>query len=606
VTVDAEHNVALRAARDRLIDLLSIGDTYPLTDLDVPGDQLKVAYGGTAKIVIRDAQVGVEYQLCNPKGKPLENVFSKEGSGATLTIESPKVTENVTYRIQAAKIPGDNEETAQAPRFLEQSAQVEVGIDTTLPVRILNPSPIDPDHAWIVAYNTSVDVQIEKTQEGVQYSLVLDGKDLSEPVRTGNLGAVVLPTGPREEDTLIQVRATKTFLASENRAPDSVLLDTKLNLGVMANSAAAVSADAAGVVDYLQAATIRIAATQASAKYLTYIRPVQDADFVRDAPADPTRVPADPARQPSAGKLDLQVKKPEPVLKGSVPQDWEPIADAAAGGSELIVRAAGLTEEVIVVVRAIKAHREDSDKPTDPVESSVWLNQAAVVRVRPNPALALRLRVPMAGNQSGESMQVYDGQPGVYYYFRPAPSGPEFPLPAYFHKRDALGTQNKGIGEDGIGIAVGIDFSIADDPPTPPADRARDKPATPRLPITPIPAGGSLKVRAVKAQTGVDVAMARDAQIPAVPAVRTEPDTVAHGASVTLVIPASDSADEYRVTLNGAPLGTALRGDGGDLTVTTDALTADALFEVQVRRVADTGLPVERVAQLVVKLKPDA
>ena len=36
--------------------LLGIGDTYPLTDLNVVADQLKVPYGGTAKIPIEDAQ----------------------------------------------------------------------------------------------------------------------------------------------------------------------------------------------------------------------------------------------------------------------------------------------------------------------------------------------------------------------------------------------------------------------------------------------------------------------------------------------------------------------------------------------------------------------
>src|SRR5882762_10159417 len=91
----------VRSARDRLIDLLGIGDSYPLTDLAVAADQLKVAFGTTAKIRIEDAQVNVSYQLYDPKGKPLGS--AREGDGSTLMIETPKVAEDVTYRIRATK-----------------------------------------------------------------------------------------------------------------------------------------------------------------------------------------------------------------------------------------------------------------------------------------------------------------------------------------------------------------------------------------------------------------------------------------------------------------------------------------------------------------------
>ena len=511
----AEPRTALRAARDRLVDVLGLGDTYPLTDLDVPAGQLKVAFGGIAKIRIVDAQIGVDYHLFHPKGVPLGDAYRKPGSGTELTIESPVVNEDVTYRILATKLPVDA--TRPAPRFLNLGAPVKVGIDTALPVKILNATPPDPAHPWIVAYDGSVDVQIDNTQEGVQYSLVLDEKDLSEPVRRGNLGAVVLSTGPRKEDTLIQVRATKTFLPSENRVPEKVLLGAKRYLGVMANPDAALSVDDAGVVNHLQDATIRVTATQASAKYLAYVRLVPDEDFVRDAPAGPTRVPA-------AGKPGLQVKKPEPVRTGSLPQDWKATADPATGGSELVVRAEKLTDDVVVVVRAIKQHIGDPSKPSEVVKSGVWLNQAAVALVRPNPAVPLHLRALLVGDKTGGTLQVYDGQPGVFYYFRVAPAGTEFPLPAYFHKRNAQDTQNKGIGEGGL--AIGIDFVITDDPPTPPADRAAEKPQPPRLSITPLPMGSSLKVRAVKAQTGIEVA-ASDVVI------SPEPAAVPSGGSAT-------------------------------------------------------------------------
>ena len=87
------HDVPVRSARDRLIDLLGIGDTYPLTDLNVVADQLKVPFGGSAKIPIESAQVNVTYELCDPKGQPLGSAFKGDGADATLVIETPRVSE---------------------------------------------------------------------------------------------------------------------------------------------------------------------------------------------------------------------------------------------------------------------------------------------------------------------------------------------------------------------------------------------------------------------------------------------------------------------------------------------------------------------------------
>src|SRR5215510_2018848 len=97
------HDIPVRSARDRLIDLLRIGDTYPLTDLNVVADQLKVPFGGTAKIPIENAQFNVTYELCDPKGQPLGDAFRGDGAGTTLVIETPRVTQNITYRVRTTK-----------------------------------------------------------------------------------------------------------------------------------------------------------------------------------------------------------------------------------------------------------------------------------------------------------------------------------------------------------------------------------------------------------------------------------------------------------------------------------------------------------------------
>ena len=135
--MDTPHNVPLRSARDRIIDLLEMGDTYPLTDLNVVADQLKVAFGGTAKIPIEHAQVNVVYQLCDPNGKPLGEAFDADGEGRTLVIETPRVEEDVTYRIRATKkSPLGSKLPAQTSRFLNEGAPVKVGIDTGLVIEM--------------------------------------------------------------------------------------------------------------------------------------------------------------------------------------------------------------------------------------------------------------------------------------------------------------------------------------------------------------------------------------------------------------------------------------------------------------------------------------
>lgn len=608
--MDIPHNVPVRNARDRVIDLLQIGDAYPLTDLNVVADQLKVSFGGAAKIPIEDAQAGVLYQLCDPKGKPLGDAFKAEGENALLKLETPSVQEDVTYRVMVTKKLTRADLPAQAaPRFLDERAPVKVGLDTRLVIEILDAPLLDaalaspqPSDARIVPYGRSVDVRVNKSQEGVKYSLMLDAADVvPEIAAMGDLGDIVLRTPPMTEDTVIQVRASKKFLQSENRADESSPLDAKLYLKVMANPAAAVSAELA-IVDYNQDAAIKVAGAQQSAKYRLYARILPDADFVHGATRERNLVTIAVPNRPDA---PAQVRAPAPAELWRTPEGYAPLGEAAApAGGGVTLAAKARTEDSIFIVQALKDHRVDAAKPDSRIiTSAVPLSQAAVVLVRPDPARALALRVPVSGPLTGRSMQVSGGQPGVFYFFTPS-SGAEFRSPAYFHKRDQQDApQNKGIGQ----LAIEVDLAIAADPAAgPAANPAMAEPRLPLLDIVPFPAGASLSSRAMKAQTLVETKMAQAALVAALPPVRADPQIVDYGASARIVIPASNPADVYQVTLNGAPVKGALAGNGSELAVPTDALTADATFELVATRPADKGMKVERVAQLPVLVRPDA
>ncbi|MFN0194232.1 MAG: hypothetical protein ACKVP5_20065, partial [Aestuariivirga sp.] len=296
--------------------------------------------------------------------------------------------------------------------------------------------------------------------------------------------------------------------------------------------------------------------------------------------------------------------KPSP--SSVIPEGYVPVGDGPVPGSggDLRLTVGALMDDTMVIVQALKEHQVNPDAPAT-IASSIRLAQPAAVLVRPDPARALKLRVPVEGAKSGDTIEVSNGQPGVFYYFQPPPPGAEFLLPAYFHKRDARDAmQNKGVGQ----LGMEIDFVVAAD-----ADAGAvapgNSPATkfPRLPllgITPVATGSSLSSRAMKAQTAVEAKMAKSAAIAAVPAIHADKPEIDFGSSAKIVIPASSPQDRYQVMLKGAPVGSAITGDGSEVVVTTDPVRSDAVFEVLVTRLADDGMQVERVVSVAVSVRP--
>ncbi|MFN0195043.1 MAG: hypothetical protein ACKVP5_24205, partial [Aestuariivirga sp.] len=339
----------VRSARDRIIDLLGIGDTYPLTDLDVVADQLTVVFGGIAKIPIEDTQVNVAYQLHGPDGNSVGEMH--DGNGKRLEIATPKVEQNITYRIRATKKLPPGSALQQIARFLNESAAVKVGIDAGLVLELrdlplLDPSlptskPSDPR---IARYGQSVDVWVLKSQEEVEYSLVLDGRDEPDVVRTGDLNDIFLRIPTVKEDVIIQVRATKRFPASSSHPTETIILDAKLHLKVMADPSLIVSVEPSSITDHAQNAVIKIAKTQASAKYRTYVRAIADTDFVRGAVAD-----GDVVNIPVAGKPDVKVAKPSP--SSVIPEGYVPVGDGPVPGSggDLRLTVGALMDDTMVI-----------------------------------------------------------------------------------------------------------------------------------------------------------------------------------------------------------------------------------------------------------------
>ena len=496
----------------------------PLTDLNVNADQLKVTYNTTSKIPIEHAQLGVAYQLCDPSGNPLGSGFKRQGTGATLIIETPPVVEDITYRIEVIKQSHLDKEFKPPRRFLSEGAPVKVGLDTGLEISFAghealalldstnsNPKPSDPR---IVSYGEkdSIDVQVHKTQEGVEYALLLNGNAV-KPGVTGDLKSITLPTGPINEDTTIQVQATKTFPEGTGRTTEIELLHATLSLKVRANPQAAVAAKAP-VIAFGHDAAVIISATEENIRYRALIRRIEDTEFVRGDSSNQSIAPIT-----VAGKPDVRVRQPGQAgtpFDGvdHIPAGYLPATAFMSGnGGAIELPLKALEEDSLVLIQAVKDHRLAADTQQT-IASSVALNQAAAVLVQPDPARALTLSAVATGANT-VTVAVSGGQPGVFYYFRATADGPEFPLPVYFHQRDRqYARQNKGIDQLGVEIDLAI---IAGATGTTATDPAGAYPPEPIVEMKEAAVDSPLLVRAQKAQTGVETAMTNAVTITAAP-----------------------------------------------------------------------------------------
>jgi hypothetical protein len=586
--------ILLRAARDRVIDLLGLGETYPLQDTAVSADRLTVAFGTSAKIRIFPGQTDVDYTLRDHQNQTVTT--PTPGTGGDTVVTTPPIKEDQTFRIFASKVDTFASKIDRQD-FLTQVADVKVGLDATLNAFISAPL-LDPhnDHPAssdprITDYGSTVTVKVEESQEGVDYNLAVVTGDkevvVSQQDVRGNLDTIVLKTKPVGEDVELRVRATKRFDPSEGRQDQTALLDLKMPLMVRARTDLAVSAQPIPL-GFGKDAAVVIAGTQVSARYVAYIRTLADQDFAYGLPPNPSLLPVNP---------NIQVMAPKwTSAPFTLPDGYAKIGDYQAGtGGDLRLSVPGLVEDSVLIVEARKEHGASK------TPSSVQLQQPALVPVQPNPSPALAVEVTVDNNAVPGPLLVASGQPGVYYFFRVGDSGKEILPPAYFHKLDATDpTSNKGINQ----LRIGIDLALARDPNTPPADLAHTSPLLPLLDLGPQALDITLFVRAMKARSGVDVPLSQTALVPALPVIKLDQETVPIGTAAKIVVTASVKGESYRPFLiDGTPVAAAQDGTGADLSFTSQPLTQSTTFLVRVKRPGSAGIPVTRTVSFTAKVQ---
>lgn len=466
---DPARHTLVRSARDRVIDLLGIGETYPLTDVTVDAERLTVNFGSLSAFDICPGQKDVRYELY-AQGKPVSPPCAVLGTGAMTVLPGPPIREDQTFQIRATKF--------DRSVFLTETATVKVGFDTSLRVYFPGPALVD--------FGAVALVRIERSQENALYQLAYVGAD-GAPVLTsgamGTEGELSLSTGPVEEDTPIRVKVSRTFDPSEQRADISDFLTTTLSLSVRADPSRAVSAKGSPIVDP-KAAAILVASSQKSVIYRAFVRPLRDAEFEFDrASGGPVLAIPVPAEAPDVTAHEVLVHTPAPPVDLQGYRQQGEIKAGSGGPLELALGPLG--EDSLVVILADKGH------------SAIQLQQVVVALPRPDPAPGLTLTLSPGGGGPGSTLLVTGGQRGVFYHFRRAGQMTELGLPAYVHRLD------HGIEQ----LRVEVDFVVTRDPPQD-GDLARQLPLDPLVDLAGLAALApgdtlTLDVMAVWARTGV-------------------------------------------------------------------------------------------------------
>lgn len=480
--------IDVRAARDRLIDLLGLGQTYPLADASVTAERITVDYNRNAALDLSPSQVGVRYELYDGD-KPAVPASTLIGTGADAVLPGPPIREDHTFKVRATKVDHPDRQL-----FLLSKETVKVGLDQDLPTTLPGVNPQLP----LVDYGTKVEVRIDETQPGVSYRLI-DAKEteVSAAPVTGNGATISLFTKPVTEDLVLRIKATREFDAAEGRPALKTILEVSLPVAVRANPALAVSVDTSPLCEFQGTVKLNLAGSQKSTVYSVYARTLLDGDFVPTAAASPAILTV-----PVPGAADVKIANPSRPASWQVQPNFRLLATAQGTDGLLQLPLGPLTEDCVVVVQAHKDH-----SATVAAQSDLQLVQAAAILVRPDPVPALKLQ--LAANPDGQSgnLTVTDGQPGVFYSFRRTAQGAVLGLPAYFHKlddTDPASALNRGLGL----YRLELDLVVAREQPSSPSPGTQ-RPLPPQVTLTQLPTDGTLSVLATKARTGVSWSAAR-------------------------------------------------------------------------------------------------
>ncbi|HWN66066.1 MAG TPA: hypothetical protein VNM90_00435, partial [Haliangium sp.] len=503
--VDAEIHLPARDARDRVIDLLGFGRTYPLRDLPLI-EHVIVAPGTPASVTLHFSQIGVDYELRHLDGTPSMRdgkPITAEGTGGELVLPTPPIEEDVSYRILAVKREDASDAEKRRETWLRGTVRIEEGVDPALIAQLRLPL-LDPridapkaSDARITDHGATVEVEVLASQEGVAYVLIdhaAQAEAISQPV-VGTSGIIVLTFGPVTEDIDLRVRGSKEVGDPQKPEVRTAVLDLILPLRVRANPAATAKLVPA-VIPHGGSTVVELGKTQKSVSYQVWQRRLRDREIVfAQSPAVATIDVAD-------GKRTIRVERPEkPAVWQNLPGFAALGQEKAGTGGKLTLALDALEEDEVLLVQAIKQHRSGPlSSNAETIASAVQLDRALALLVRPDHAQPLRVLATITGDATQGPLHVRDGQAGVYYELRLTAADPAIDRPVYFHQRDDVAARlNKGVDQ----LRIEVDFAVARDAEGAPGNPAQTAPPGPALDAELAP-GTALYVLARKAMTGLE------------------------------------------------------------------------------------------------------
>lgn len=185
---DKISQIPLRVSRDRMIDLLGIGNPFPVRDLQVNHNQ-KAQFNQEMEIKVVHAQDQVRYTVHDANlmelSPPQQGLI---GTGEVLILKTPPITKDSTFRLLAERLaPAQNPGASPkvlAQNFLHYNIVLRVGIDVAVIAFIREAGGPEKFLKQIfVDYGRYVEVQVgslaippqgfsANAQEEVTYSLV--------------------------------------------------------------------------------------------------------------------------------------------------------------------------------------------------------------------------------------------------------------------------------------------------------------------------------------------------------------------------------------------------------------------------------------------------
>ncbi len=578
----------VRSARNALAEALGLGETYPLRDLPVTAEPPVAAFGSIARVSIDDSERAIAYRLLDQDAKPLPRGATPEGvgTGASLVIDTPPISDDITFTVRATRPSGRE-------AMLFGTAQVRVGLDASLPVALV-PAGAVPT---VIDYQATVEVEVGGSQEGVTYRLV--GRPSPDPAApddaaamatdialsapagvAGTGGAIRMISVPLSEDTVLHVRASKVFGGSNPRPTQATLLKATLAIFVRPNAALAVAATPV-VVDHGGQAAVTVTAAQAGVSYTLHGKAIADAEFSRVSPPDPATLAV------PTPDGDVRVVVPPVTTAWEAPAGYKPLADAVAGtGVDLALPVPPLFADTSIVVEARKTHASGPDAFT----SAERLSQPAAVLVRPNPKPPLRLAARVTDGKLVE-LSAVGGQPGVFY----ALAGTKKLGELYLHKANpADPALNKGVGS----LAMAVDFVVAASSQVDATSAA--PPPVPRLDLKPLALPVDLAVTARRAMTGLAADLGKVTVAP-LPAAEVQPAQVQPGKSATVTIAAAIASERYAILVDGKRVADPVPGAGAPLSLDTGPLAPGKRVELwAMADTPDAPVQVERMTPLAI------